>query len=640
MKRRHFLLGAAAGVICGPARAWAEAIGSIYFGDLETAGELPVVGERLPKVPAVATMAELGKHGGEIRMLMASAKDTRVLVAYSYARLVCYDRDYHIVPDILERCDVEDDRVFTLRVREGHKWSDGEPFTAEAFRYYWEDVANDPDLSPSGPPKTLLVDGVPPKVEYVDDFTIRYSWDKPNAEFLPALAGTTPLFIFRPGHHLKKYHAKYQKPAKLEEMVAESGQPSWAALHNRKDNQYRNDNPKLPTLDPWMLRIKPPAERFVFTRNPYYYRVDANGLQLPYLDQVVFDIADGKLIPAKTGAGDSDLQARNIRFDNYTFLKEGENSRQQYWVRLWDDGRGSNFALYPNLTANDQTWRALIRDVRFRRALSLGINRHEINQAIYYGLGMEGANTALPSSPLSKPEYRAAWAAFDLVQANALLDEIGLTGRADDGTRLLPDGRPMVIIVDTAGESTEEADILELVRDSWRQLGIDLFTKPSQREVFRNRVFAGDCIMSAWFGLDNGFPNAEMSPWEFCPSTQQQLQWAKWGQFIETGGDAGEEVDMPEAKELAGLLDAWRASGDGEERRRICERVLQIHAEQVYSIGTVANVPQPVVVNRHLHNVPEKAMFAWEPGAHFGVYKPDTFWLDEERTLSSIEVEE
>jgi peptide/nickel transport system substrate-binding protein len=639
MKRRHFLLGAA-GALWAPARAWAEALGSAYFADLEKAGELPPIADRLPVVPAVADMAELGRHGGEIRMLMASPKDTRVLVAYSYARLVGYDRDYHIAPDILERCDVEGGRVFTMRLRQGHKWSDGEPFTAEAFRYYWEDVANNADLSPVGPPKALLVDGAPPTVEFLDDVTIRYSWEKPNAEFLPALAGTTPLFIFRPGHYLKKYHVKYQKPKKLEDLVAESGQPSWAALHNRKDNQYRNDNPKLPTLDPWMLRIKPPAERFVFTRNPYYYRVDRDGRQLPYLDQVVFDIADGKLIPAKTGAGDSDLQARNIRFDNYTFLKDGEINRQQYWVRLWDDGRGSNFALYPNLTANDETWRKVNRDVRFRRALSLGVNRHEINQAIYYGLGLEGANSVLPSSPLHKPEYRDAWAAFDLKQANALLDEMGLTQRGDDGLRLLPDGRPMIIIVDTAGESTEESDILELIRDSWRRLGIDLFTKPSQREVFRNRVFAGDSIMATWSGVDNGFPNADMSPWEFCPSTQQQLHWAKWGQFIETGGEAGEEIDIAEAKELAGLLEAWRASGDTLGRAAIWARALEIWADQVYTIGTVANVPQPVVVNRHVHNVPEKAMFAWEPGAHFGVYKPDTFWLDEDRPLSVVEVEE
>lgn len=634
-----FGLAVALGVsvaICVSGAASADFISPAYFAEDEKAGELPPIAERLPEHPAVAAMDEPGHPGGEITMLMASGKDTRILVAYSYARLVCYDRDYKIVPDILESYENEGDRVFTFHLRKGHKWSDGEPFTTDDFRYFWEDVANNPELSPAGPPKLLMVDGKPPVVEIIDEATIRYSWDKPNAEFLPALAGASPLFIFRPAHYLKKYHVKYQKPEKLADLVKESGQPTWAALHNRKDNQYKNDNPKLPTLDPWMLRIKPPAERFVFTRNPFYYRVDAKGQQLPYLDQVVFDIADSKLIPAKAGAGETSLQARNIRFDNYTFLKEGEKNGK-FAVRLWSQGMGSNLVLLPNLTTNDEVWRGVIRDVRFRRALSLAVNRHEINQAIYYGLGQEGANTVLPRSPLFKAEYRDAWSKFDLAQANALLDDIGLTQRGDDGIRLLPDGRPMTIVVDTAGESTEETDVLELVRDSWRAIGVDLFVKPSQREVFRNRVFEGDSIMAVWSGIENAFPSADMSPQEFAPSTQQQYMWAKWGQYIETAGGDGQAVDMPEAKTLLDLLGKWRQADNTQERAEVWDEMLRIWADQVYTIGTVADIPQPVVVMKGLHNVPEKAMWSWEPGAQFGVYKPDTFWLDQPGELSPVE---
>lgn len=637
MKRREFLLTTlGAGLVLGSGRAFADYVGSPFFAEDEKSGELPPVADRLPKNPAIARMAEPGKLGGELRMLMGSPKDTRVLVAYSYARLVCYDAEYKLVADICESFEVQEGRIFTFKLRDGHKWSDGEPFTSEAFRYFWEDVANNEELMPTGIPQILMVDGKPPVVEFPDPLTIRYSWDKPNAEFLPAVAGASPLYIYRPGHYLKKYHQKYRDAAELKTEVEESGQPSWAALHNRKDNQYKNDNPKLPTLDPWKLTNKPPAERFIFKRNPYYYRVDEKGQQLPYFDQVVFDIADAKLIPAKVGAGDSDLQARNIRFDNYTFLKEAEEEKQKFWVRLWDDGRGSNFAIYPNLTTTDPTWRALFRDVRCRRALSLAIDRNEINQAIYFGLGVPGANTVLPQSPLYKPEYTTAWSELDVDKANALLDEIGLTQRSDDGIRLLPNGEKMVIIIDTAGESTEETDILQLVRDQWKKIGVDLFSKPSEREVFRNRVFAGESIMSVWFGTDNGVPNADMSPWEYCPSTQQQLQWAKWGQYIETGGDAGEPIDMPEAKRLFELLQAWRAATDTTVRAGIWDEALKIWSDQVYTIGTVANVPQPVVVSRHLHNVPEKAVWAFDPGAHFGIYKPDTFWTDEDRPLSAI----
>jgi len=610
-------------------------ISAPYFSAQESAGKLPPVEKRLPVHPAIATMTETGRQGGEIHMLMASGKDTRVLVAYGYARLICYDRDYHLMPDILESFEVDGNKTFTFHLRKGMKWSDGQPFTTEDFRYYWDDVANNAELQPGGLPTELLVNGKPPKVEIVDDTTLRYSWDSPNAEFLPALARAAPLFIFRPAHYLKKYHVKYQKKDKLDALVKKSGQRNWAALHNKKDNQYKNDNPDLPTLDPWVLRIKPPAQRFIFTRNPYYYRIDNLGRQLPYLDQIVFDIADDKLIAAKTASGESDLQARYIAFDDYTILKDGEE-RSGYHVRLWDDGRGSNLALYPNLTTNDPIWRQMMRDLRFRHALSLAIDRHEINQAIYFGLGQEGANTVLGHSPMYSPEIGKMWSSYDPEQANELLDQMGLTQRDENGIRLLPDGRPMQIIVDTAGEGSKDSDVLDLIADSWKQVGISMFIKPSQLEVFRNRIFAGDSIMSMSTGVDNSFPTPDMSPAEFAPATQQQLMWPKWGQYIETGGKSGEKVDLPAARQLADWLQDWRMSPDPAERLNIWFEILHVWAEQVFTIGIVANVPQPVVVSDHLHNVPEKAIFAWDPGAHFGLFKPDTFWVDDQRPLSPV----
>lgn len=591
------------------------------------ARELPPVFERLPERPAVATVAEAGQYGGELDMLMGSAKDTRMLVVYSYARLVGYDRDYRIVPDILESYDVEQGRIFTFRLRRGMKWSDGKPFTSEDFRYFWEDVANNRELSPTGPPSVLRVDGEWPKVDILDEYTVRYSWSKPNADFLPALAATTPLYIYRPSAYLKKYHAGYADPEEMEAKVAEAQQPSWAALHNRKDNMYKNDNPKLPTLDPWVLVTKPPSDRFVFERNPYYYRVDPRGRQLPYIDRVVFNIVDGKLIPAKAGAGEATLQARNLRFDNYTFLKEGE-TRGNYRVRLWKSGAGSQVALYPNLDTNDPVWRKVLRDVRFRRALSLAVDRREINQVIYYGLAQESGNGVLPESPLYDPTLVRLWTQFDLDQANRLLDEMGLAARDEDGVRLLPDGRTADILVESAGESTEEDDVLELIRDSWAQLGIRLYVKPSQREVFRNRIFAGDSLMAVWTGLDNAIPTPDTSPQELAPTSQQQLQWPKWGQYAETMGESGEPPDLPEAERLLDLLGQWRKAETTEARAAIWREMLRIYADQVFVIGTVNGVPQPVVVSNQLRNVPESAVYNWDPGAQFGIYKPDTFWLD------------
>ncbi len=608
------------------------------LSDRVAKGELPPVQERLPKVPAVAAMEwpgqTIGKHGGDITIVMASAKDTRLMVVYGYARLAAYDLNFELKPDILESYEVEEGRVFTFHLRPGHKWSDGQPFTTEDFRYYWEDVANNPDLSPSGAPVQLLVDGEAPKVEIIDETTIRYTWSKPNPQFLPALAAPSPLYIFRPSRYLKQFHGAYADPKELNDKLEESGQHNWAAMHNRIDNMYRNDNPDLPTLEPWVLATKPPSERYVFKRNPYYYRVDAQGQQLPYLDSVALQIADSKLIPAKVAAGDADLAARYLRFDNFTLLKESE-ANGNYKVVLWETAWGSQVTLYPNLNNNDPEWRKLLRDVRFRRALSLAIDRSEINQVIYLGLATEGANSVLAKSPLFDEAYLSAWAEFDLDRANQLLDEIGLTTRNDDDLRVLPDGRPLEIFIQSTGQSPEEMDVLDLIEDTWRELGIALYPKPSERDTMRNSVFAGEAIMSVWTGLENGLPTADMMPWEIAPTTQQQLQWPMWGQYVETKGEAGEAVDLPEAQALADLLKQWSVASDSANREAIWREMLNIFTDQVYTIGTVSGVPQPIVLRNGLRNVPEQGIYSWDPGAHFGIYKPDSFWLDPAATTTN-----
>ena len=596
------------------------------------AGELPPVVERLPNPAHITSLEKLGlqvgKFGGNLRLLMGRSKDVRLMVVYGYARLVGYDEQLNLRPDILRDVKNEDNQIFTLYLRPGHRWSDGAPFTTRDFAYFWHDIANNKELSPFGPPQTLLVEGKPPQFEVIDEFTVRYSWHKPNPFFLVALAGTRPLYLYAPQHFLSQYHRQYTDEIQLTELAKARGLPSWAALHNRMDSPYKNRLPEAPSLQPWMNTTREPAQRFVFVRNPYFHRVDEMGQQLPYIDRIVMNIVDGKLISAKTSAGESDLQARNLNFSDFTFLKQHEK-RKDYNVLLWSTTKGAHIALFPNLNANDPVWRSLFRDVRFRRALSLGIDRHEINQVIYYGLATEGNNSVHEKSPLYKRGYRTRWAHHDLEQANALLDEIGLSERDDDGLRLLPDGRSMQIVVETAGESTEQTDVLELVHDSWQKLGIKLFTKPIQREVFRNRIFSGETLISIWGGVENGMPTAATSPDEFVPTSQQQLQWPKWGQYFQDQGAAGEAPDMPSVQRLLVLYRAWQNATSIERQAEIWKEILSINAEQVFSFGMVASVPQPVVVQKKLVNVPEQGIFNWEPGAHFGIYRMDTFWMNE-----------
>ncbi len=608
-----------------------------FFAEAVAGGKLPAVQKRIPREPALAELEKLGQPGGELRMLMASPKDTRLMVVYGYARLVAYTPGLAIVPDMLLGVDVDEGRVFTLHLRPGHKWSDGQPFTADDFRYWFEDIAGNKELSPGGLPIQMMAGGEPPKFEVIDETTVRYTWSRPNPLFLPALAGPDPLFIFAPAHYLKQFHTGYADKDKLAAVVKDAGVRNWAALHTKRYAPYKNDDPKMPSLDPWVLKTKLPADRIVFERNPYYYRVDGAGHQLPYLDRIVYSIADSQIIPAKTGAGESDLQARYLRFDDYTFLKANEEGGD-YHVRLWRTGPGSQFALYPNLNASDEVWRKLMRDVRFRRALSLGIDRHEINQALYFGLAIEGQNTVLPQSPLFRTEYRADWANYDLDQANKLLDEIGLTQRGSDNVRLLPDGRPCAIIVENSGESSEKSDVLELIRDSWRHIGVQLYSKPAQLTLFRRRVFSGDAVMSLDKGVENGLATATMSPAEFAPTEQQQLEWPKWGEYAETKGKAGEAPDLPDAKKLYQLNSDWLAATSDEDKERIWHDILALYSDQVFSIGLIAGVLQPVVVNDRLRNVPEDGIYNWDPGAHFGIYKPDGFWFAKPNGGSTAEL--
>ena len=591
---------------------------------------LPPVAERVPAEPLVTDMAAMGRtpgrHGGDLTTLIGRTKDVRLAVVWGYARLVGWTEDLELKPDILKAVEVSPDgRAITLILREGHRWSDGQPFTSEDFRYYWEDVANNPHLMPSGPPAFFMSDGKLPGFEVISETAVRYSWDTPNPAFLPELAKARPPFIYRPAHYLKRFHERYGDPADLERMIAEARVRNWAALHNRADEMYDFSNVEMPTLQPWMNTTESPAQRYVLVRNPYFHRIDAQGRQLPYIDRLVLMVADGRLIAAKTAAGESDLQARGIGFSNITTLKRGERGGN-YRTYLWPISKGSAMALYPNMTVTDPVWRALVRDRRFRHALSLGIDREMLNRVMYFGLGTPANNTALPRSPLSREPYRSDWCRYDTAEANRLLDEIGLTGRRGDGIRLMPDGRPLQIIVETAGESQEQVDMLALIEETWREIGVALFVKSSQRDVMRNRAFAGQLVMSVWDGFDNGIPTPEMVPDELAPVSQAMLAWPEWGQYHETRGTSGEEPDTDWARRLLALYEDWNAATTRQAQAAAWDAMLEIHAEETLTIGTVQGIPQPVAVSNILRNVPETAFYGWDPGAHFGLFRMDTFW--------------
>jgi peptide/nickel transport system substrate-binding protein len=593
-------------------------------------GALPPVGKRIPQQPSIVTRFPggdgPGRSGGEINILVGGPRDTRLMTIYANARLIVYDDNFKLHPDILESYEVKEGREFTFKLRAGHKWSDGQPFTTEDFRYFWEDIANNKELSPRGPAVELLVEGKPPKVEIIDEHTIRYTWHKPNPYFIASQTRAAPLWLYRPAHYLKKFHIKYTSAEEIDK-AAKGGQAGkWVQIHRRHDVMYNNDNPDLPTLNAWVLTTAPPAQRFVFARNPFYYRIDEKGVQLPYLDRVIFTVVAPNLVPAKAGLGEADLQPRYLNMRDYTFLQKSSKT-SGVDVRLWESGSGSQIALYPNMNTKDDVWRQLMRDVRFRRALSLAIDRDELNEVVYIGLAKPSNNAIMQRSELFKPEYAKKWANYDPKLANKLLDEVGLTKRNELGVRLLPDGRPATIVVEHTSEETEDIDALSLIGDHWKKIGVRLLSKPQTRENFRLRVSSGESIMTAYAGITTAVPTADTSPKELAPTMQGGLQWPRWGMFVESNGAQGEQCDVKEACQLLDYLAEWENASDPAGQRKAWEKILEAHADQVFSIGTVNGIRQPLVVGPKVRNVPKEGYYAWDPGGYIGLYKPDTFWL-------------
>jgi len=596
-------------------------------------GVLPPIADRIPSEPLVVDMLAKGRlqgmQGGTLHTLITRSKDIRQIVVYGYTRLVGYDENYEIKADALKSVTVDEGRTFTFKLRAGHKWSDGAPFTSEDFRYWWEKVANNKELSPAGPPYFMRIDGELPTASFPDETTVIFSWSKPNPGFLALLAQARPPFIYRPAHYLKQFHADFRTPEELAKLLKKRKVRSWAALHNKRDNMYKFNNPDLPTLQPWIPSEGGGESRRQFVRNPYYHRIDSTGLQLPYIDTIELNIVGAGLVAAKANAGEVDLQARGLSFKDAPILKKGQADGGKYQVYMWSNATASQIAIYPNLNHSDPRWRKILRDVRFRRALSLGIDRRTIDRALYFGLAKESSMSVLPSSPFFSQENRDSSAAYDPEAANKLLDEMGFTARGSDGIRILPDGEPMRLLVETAGERQEVENALQIIADTWRGIGIALVVRPLDRDILRQHVFSGQSMAAVWYGWDNGIPKADTSPDYLAPRAQDFFAWPKWGQYFQTNGAAGEQLDMKKPQILMDLSLEWEETIDPDRRAEIWKEMLKIHADELYGIGILNEAPQPVVVSNRLKNVPQKGLWAWDPGAHFGIHRVDEFFFED-----------
>jgi len=567
------------------------------------AGELPPVEERLPEEPIVVKpVEEIGQYGGEAYVCRQSRwqwNNAAHLIGYEH--LLRIGTDYKtVVPNLAKGWKFsEDKKDITIYLRKGIKWSDGAPFTADDIMFWYEDVLLNKELTPVFP-KTFSPGGKPMVVEKIDDYTVTLHFAMPYPVILSSMLPMQDFFL--PAHYLKQFHIKYNP--KADELAKKEEFDSWYQLFQmKKSANWRGqplENPDLPTLCSFYLK-KLSSDIGVFERNPYYFKVDPAGNQLPYIDKIVVKNLSAKdVAKTKSITGDFDFSDA-IAIEDYPLCKKNE-TKGNYRVLLWNTATGSHRVYQLNLTyKKDLVLRDIFRDVRFRRALSLAINREEINETFFFGLGVPRQMTVIPDSKYFEPEFAKAYAEYNPKEANRLLDEMGLKWDKNHEYRLRPDGKKLswtfLFCIPTD-------KVTELVIEYWKKIGVEVTIKPGAFSLFFERNLGNLSPMTGWGGpfcTDVLFPTTR--EW-FVPGHTSTSTWCPlWAQWYETGGKEGEEPPQ-EIKNLFTWFEKLQTTLDVEWGKKI----LRSQAENIWTIGIVM-APRPLLVRTNLRNIPETGNF-------------------------------
>ena len=461
------------------------------LAELVKLGKLPPVEERLPDAPLVVEpVEEIGRYGGTLNRTYFGTSDAAGWERLTREPLIGWDREYvQLRPNVARAWEVlEDGRVFVFHLRKGMKWSDGTPFTADDILFWYEDIILNKELNPV-PPSLWSFKGELLQVEKIDDYTVKISFSEPYGWFPYQLAEFGN--IYAPKHYLKQFHINYADQEELERQTREAGFSTWNQLFTDKNSAF--NNPDYPVITAWKVDARPSA-RFVASRNPYYWKVDPEGNQLPYIDRVSQQlISDTELMVMKAISGEIDFQIRHFhnRWLDFPLLMQNAESGK-YRVLLWNSDYAGAAVLYFNLNTKNPVLRPLFNDSRFRRALSLAIDRDEINELVFLGAGAPQQPFLTPGSPAYDESTARRYTEYDPARANELLDEIGLTQRDSAGYRLSPDGQPIVINIEVrSGVSQEQVTTAELFADYWSKVGIRAVVKAGEKPL-ETRKEAGE----------------------------------------------------------------------------------------------------------------------------------------------------
>ena len=586
--------------------------------ELVDAGELPPVEERLPENPLVIQVTEsIGQYGGTWHRGFLGPSDYNNYVRVVYDGLVRFSPDgSEVQPRLIESWESSEDfTTWTIHMRKGAKWSDGQPFTADDILFWYEDILLNPDLTPSIPKWMQNADGSPVVVSKVDDYTVTWNYASANTTLMMELAnqdgGDKFYAVFQPAHYLKQFHAKYANADELNKMVTDASFQTWAELFATRKNPA--ENPDRPVMAAWQPASRVSDEVLVLKRNPYFVGVDTEGNQLPYIDEIQFKFfQDTQALNLAAIAGELDMQERHMIMGNYPVLKENELAGK-YRVITWPTFGGSDAAITFNQTYNkDPIVAELLQSKDFRVALSHAMDREQIKESVFLGLGEARQPVPAPWHPYYPgDEYAFKYTEYDPELANELLDGLGLTARDAEGFRLDKNGNPFSIEISVVPNFANWPDVAQMVAANWQAVGVRTIVQIRERAVHFEMREANEIVTELWNEDTTGFPFTGAP--KFDPRSQPGLGIAPlMRQWLQTNGAEG--VEPTDAfKRVVEIINTGKTVGT-EEQIALAQELFRLWTEEAYEIGTVGLTPLVqgvVVINNNLKNVPESLGNDW-----------------------------
>lgn len=610
------------------------------LADLVKAGKLPSVDKRLPSDPIVYKPVDgIGKYGGTWRMAFTGVGDAQNFERHMHDHFVYWDPQMQkVVPNIAKSWDIADDgKTITFHLRKGMKWSDGEPFTADDVLFWYEDLYLNEELNPSKA-AFMSIGGKQGTVEKVDDTTVRFKFGQPYYLFLELIAslgvaghttnGKNAMGLWSPKHYMKQFHPKYTPKDQIDKMVADGKYNSWVDLFKFKNNVEQNL--ECPTTAPFKVTNPINTTQLMAERNPYFFAVDNEGNQLPYIDKVIWTQADNlETVNLRAIAGEYDLQIRHILLDKVPVLKQNQD-KQGYTVGFWQWQHGTDAGFFFNQSYDaDPEIAKWLQTKDFRIALSQGFDRAQLLETFWLGVGDPGSSAPGPKSPYYLgPESRTLYATFDAKKSNDMLDKLGLTKRDDKGMRLRLDGKgPLVLDVTTVGASfINFTGIAQVVAEQWaKNIGIKADVKEGERSSVETRIGNNEVPIVLWSndGSDNPFtyPDHSMA-WN-----NLSRMGPEFGKWYQSGGKQGKKPEGDIAKQQELYEQAKGLAAD--KRTEVGKQFLRLYVENCWVMGTCGISPAilgVVVKKNNMGNVPDQVV-GTTPGQTPGNARPETFFF-------------